>query len=81
VRVFLIYIADEIEPGANNITLFDLIKKIYNRLINSDIQVNDSNIDFLISLIKKVRELKQSLRRENIILNLNDSLQSSGMRL
>lgn len=73
------------EPGSNNISLFELIKKIYNRLINSDIQVNDSNIDSLITLIKKEEEsenLSEGVKTvlENITLNLNETLPSVGMR-
>jgi hypothetical protein len=74
---------DEIEPGANNITLFDLIKKIYNRLINSDIQVNDSNIDSLITFFKKEEESENLSEEVKTVLEnitLNESLPSFGMR-
>jgi hypothetical protein len=76
---------DDIEPGANNVNLFIIIKKIYNKIMNKDIQINDSNIDTLSNLIKKdedsqnlSEEVKTTL--ENITANLNDSLSSNGLR-
>ena len=75
----------DLEPGANIVNLFEIIKKIYNKIMNNDIQINDSNIDTLSNLIKNdedseklSEEVKTTL--ENITANLNDSLSSSGMR-
>jgi hypothetical protein len=76
---------DEIEPGANSVNLFEIIKKIYKKIMNKDIQINDSNIDTLSNLIKKdedsqnlSEEVKTTL--ENITANLNESLTSNGLR-
>jgi hypothetical protein len=78
-------VPDETEPGANVVSLFEIIKKIYKKLMNNDIQINESNINTLSNLIKNDKdsdnlseEIKTTL--ENITANFNESLSSSGMR-
>jgi hypothetical protein len=35
---------DEIELGANIVSLFEIIKKFFNKKMNNDIQINESKI-------------------------------------
>ena len=69
----------EIEPGANVESLFEIIKKIYKKIMNSEIHINESNVETLSNLIKNEEDsakLSEEVKTilENITLNLNESL-------